>query len=66
MPVRIATTRTKASPGLFETLEVLGKGRVRRRLRVAIQSLKAAGHPIRLTQGWATSNSAVPGDRWRY
>ena len=44
MPVRIAVTGTKASPGLFETLEVLGKERVRRRLRVAIQSLKAAGH----------------------
>ena len=44
MPVRIAVTGSKATPGLFETLEVLGKERVRRRLRVAIQILKSAGH----------------------
>jgi len=44
MPVRIAVTGSKATPGLFETLEVLGKERVRRRLRVAIQVLKSAGH----------------------
>ena len=44
MPIRIAVTGTKASPDLFDTLEVLGKERVRRRLRVAIQILKSSGH----------------------
>ena len=41
MPVRIAVTGQKATPGLFESMEVLGKERVRRRLRQAIVVLKA-------------------------
>ena len=44
MPVRIAVTGRKATPSLFETMEVLGKERVRRRLRQALVVLKAAGH----------------------
>lgn len=40
MPVRIAVTGRKATPGLFETMEVLGKERCRRRLRAAIELLR--------------------------
>ena len=43
MPVRVAVTGRKATPGLFETMVVLGKERCRRRLRGAVarvQSLK--------------------------
>jgi glutamyl-tRNA synthetase len=40
MPVRIAVTGRKATPGLFETMEVLGKERCRRRLRAAAAHLK--------------------------
>jgi len=42
LPTRIAVTGTKASPPLFETMGVLGKEKVRRRLRNAIAALKAA------------------------
>ena len=41
LPTRIAVTGTKASPPLFETMGVLGKEKVRRRLRNAIAALKA-------------------------
>lgn len=41
MPVRVAVTGRKATPPLFETMEVLGKERCRRRLRGAITFLKA-------------------------
>jgi glutamyl-tRNA synthetase len=41
MTVRVAVTGRKASPPLFETMAVLGKGTVRRRLRRAIETLKA-------------------------
>ena len=40
LPTRIAVTGTKASPPLFETMGVLGKEKVRRRLRNAIAALK--------------------------
>jgi len=40
MPVRIAVTGRTATPPLFETMEVLGKERCRRRLRQAIETLK--------------------------
>lgn len=40
--LRIATTGTKASPPLYETLSVLGRALVRRRLRTAIKILKEA------------------------
>lgn len=36
MPIRVAVTGRTESPGLFETLRVLGSDRVRRRLRHAI------------------------------
>ena len=40
MPVRVALTGRTATPPLFETMEVLGKERCRRRLRRAIDTLK--------------------------
>jgi len=40
MPLRIAITGTKVSPGLFETMEVLGKKRIINRLSMAIETLK--------------------------
>lgn len=42
MPVRLMVTGKKATPPLFETMEVLGRERVRRRMREAINGLKAA------------------------
>jgi len=42
MAVRVAATGRIASPPLFETLAVLGKEVVRRRLRRAIEALRAA------------------------
>ena len=40
MPVRIAMTGRKASPGLFETMEVLGKPLCQERFRIALQKLQ--------------------------
>ncbi len=40
MPVRIAVTGSKETPPLFESIEVLGKDIVQRRLRLAIDFLK--------------------------
>ncbi len=45
MPVRVAVTGRRATPPLFETMEVLGKERCRRRLRHAIAQLKAQPEP---------------------
>src|SRR5205823_3023033 len=42
MTVRVAATGRAATPPLFDTLAVLGKEVVRRRLRRAIEVLKAA------------------------
>ena len=42
MPIRIAVTGRKATPGMWETLAVLGKERTRRRLREALKKIKAA------------------------
>ena len=42
MAVRVAATGRVATPPLFETLAVLGKEVVRRRLRRAIEALRAA------------------------
>jgi glutamyl-tRNA synthetase len=41
MPIRVAVTGRDKSPGLFETLRVVGNDRVRRRLAAAIESLRA-------------------------
>jgi glutamyl-tRNA synthetase len=41
MPVRVAVTGRWATPGLFETMEVLGKEVCRTRLRDAIGVLAA-------------------------
>jgi glutamyl-tRNA synthetase len=41
MAVRVAATGRTASPPLFETLAVLGKETVRRRLRRAAEALKS-------------------------
>ena len=43
MTVRVASTGRAATPPLFETLAVLGKEVVRRRMRRAIEALKTAG-----------------------
>jgi glutamyl-tRNA synthetase len=45
MPLRVATTGAKETPPLFESLEVVGKEMVRRRVRCAISALNtlAAG-----------------------
>jgi glutamyl-tRNA synthetase len=40
MPVRLIVTGRKATPPLFETMEVLGKARVQARMRVALKVLK--------------------------
>lgn len=43
MPIRVAVSGSKASPGLFEMLAVLGKERVLKRLRAAESLLQARG-----------------------
>lgn len=40
MPIRVAVTGSTATPGLFETLHVIGKERVLERIRKAIQVLQ--------------------------
>lgn len=40
MPLRVAITGTKVSPGLFETMRVLGKERVLKRLQHAAETVK--------------------------
>ena len=42
MPLRVALTGRKASPGLFEVMSVLGRALTRRRLRHAVEVLKQA------------------------
>ncbi len=42
MPIRVAITGRTESPGLFETLRVVGDERVRARIRTAIGALEAA------------------------
>jgi glutamyl-tRNA synthetase len=51
MAVRVAATGRAATPPLFETLTVLGKEVVRRRLRRAIEVLKAQRPPEPPTKG---------------
>jgi glutamyl-tRNA synthetase len=41
MPIRVAVTGRKESPGLFETLRVVGAARVRARISVAIALLRS-------------------------
>ena len=41
MPIRVAVTGRTESPGLFETLRVIGDERVRARIRTAIELLSA-------------------------
>ncbi len=43
MPIRVAVTGRTESPGLFETLRVIGDERVRTRIRTAIAALESAG-----------------------
>jgi len=38
-PVRVAVTGKAESPGIFEVLEILGKGKVLKRLEKAIQEI---------------------------
>lgn len=42
MPIRVAVTGRKATPPLFETMAVLGRALVRRRLRAAVTLLEEA------------------------
>ncbi len=46
MPMRIAVSGTPVSPPLFETIQVLGKEMVRRRMRLAMDYLKTLKEPI--------------------
>ena len=47
MPIRVAITGRDKSPGLFETMRVLGNERVRTRLTAAIEKLRAmASAPV--------------------
>ncbi len=39
-PVRVAVTGTAASPGIYETLEVVGRERVLARLRAAVEMIR--------------------------
>ncbi len=43
MPIRVAVTGRTESPGLFETLRVIGDERARARIRNAIAALEAVG-----------------------
>jgi glutamyl-tRNA synthetase len=43
MPIRVAVTGRTESPGLFETLRVIGDERARARIRKAIDALEALG-----------------------
>ncbi|MGE5237170.1 MAG: glutamate--tRNA ligase, partial [Acidobacteriota bacterium] len=45
MPVRVAVTGRVASPGLFETMDVLGRELCRRRLRRAVEALRGTPAP---------------------
>ncbi|MEW6336904.1 MAG: glutamate--tRNA ligase [Acidobacteriota bacterium] len=45
MPVRVAVTGRAASPGLFETMDVLGRELCRRRLRRAVEVLRSLPAP---------------------
>jgi glutamyl-tRNA synthetase len=45
MLLRLAVTGRKASPGLFDTMVVLGKELVRRRLRLAAEAVAARKAP---------------------
>ena len=40
-PVRVAVTGTGASPGIYETLEVVGQARTVARLRAGVEVIKA-------------------------
>ena len=42
-PVRVAITGKKASPGLFEVMELMGKEKVLRRLKNAVSMLRSSG-----------------------
>jgi glutamyl-tRNA synthetase len=42
MPIRVAVTGRTESPGLFETLRVIGDDRVRARIRTAIELLSGS------------------------
>lgn len=43
MPIRVAATGRTVSPGLFETLRVVGQDRTLARLDIAIEKLRASG-----------------------
>ena len=49
MPIRVAVTGRTESPGLFETLRVIGNDRVRSRVAAAIDRLSE--HQAQLSAG---------------
>jgi glutamyl-tRNA synthetase len=46
MSMRVAVSGTLVSPPLMETIQVLGKEMVRRRMRLAMAYLKAQKEPV--------------------
>ncbi len=46
MPIRVAVTGRTQSPGLFETMRVIGKERCRARLAAAIALLRSHGDEV--------------------
>ena len=50
MLLRLAVTGRKASPGLFETMSVLGKDLTRRRIRAAAETIKKAAEAAKPAQ----------------
>ncbi len=51
MPVRVAVTGRTKSPGLFETLRVIGNERVQARVAAAIDRLRNEGETHRRRRG---------------
>ncbi len=60
MPVRIAVTGKAATPPLFETMQVLGREVCRRRLRRAVETLRAMGTGDREEQDPGALASRLP------
>ena len=42
-PLRVALTGTTVSPGIFEVIEVLGRARVMKRLKAAVDFIESTG-----------------------
>ena len=55
-PIRIAVTGSKVSPGLFESLELLGKEETLRRLSAAARSFSGLGGAKGSSARWNASH----------